>query len=597
MFSIELTFLLWLKRSHTNVLKPGSTAFKSFPRGNIIAGNTASDLSFERFTRWIEECISSHEYCGRGEEGAPLPSRLLDVTPIYGEAGSGVRLVQTTDARGTYACLSHCWGKAPIEARTTRHTLDAFKRLIPWSLLPKTFQDAITIARKLRIQYLWIDSLCIIQGDKRDWEIESAKIIDVYRNGYLTIAATSSPGSHHGCFSTTSPDVCLRIDGGTGKSFLVAARLSNRTGGPNKEAFYKQYPLFERAWFYQERLMSRRILHCKYGEFSFECRQDGRDECSNRSLFPHMSFANINFPSKRDHYLKLSERNRHSLRDRWVEMVSEYSMLRLSVPSDKLPAISGCAKELRALSGDRYLAGLWEKTLARDLVWQTLGAPTPSCEWRAPSWSWASVDSVIKYADPKAIFVNNDSIRDASVEYCSEDTTGQVKSGHIRLAAKLVLGYLRYHCHLQSVRIHLTGPYEIFANDSTTNSRRWRRNHQKMTCKDPPDLKSRRLDCSEAVVKFFPDAIIQTLRLDFSIEMCSNPQDRCALAEIFFLHCAIMPERLGDFFMVLRRQAELDIYSRIGMMTISHESPDDRKAWHASVWDDQVAPEQLITLV
>jgi hypothetical protein len=34
---------------------------------------------------------------------------------------------------------------------------------MPWSSIPKLYQDAIRITRELQIYYIWIDSLCIIQ--------------------------------------------------------------------------------------------------------------------------------------------------------------------------------------------------------------------------------------------------------------------------------------------------------------------------------------------------------------------------------------------------------------------------------------------------
>lgn len=36
--------------------------------------------------------------------------------------------------------------------------------------LPKTFQDAIVITRRLGARYLWIDSLYIIQDSVEDWK-------------------------------------------------------------------------------------------------------------------------------------------------------------------------------------------------------------------------------------------------------------------------------------------------------------------------------------------------------------------------------------------------------------------------------------------
>jgi hypothetical protein len=63
---------------------------------------------------------------------------------------------------------------------------------------PELYLDAITIIRKLGMQYLWIDSLCIIQDCKDDWSKEAAKMGDIYWLSYLTVYALSSPDYSHG---------------------------------------------------------------------------------------------------------------------------------------------------------------------------------------------------------------------------------------------------------------------------------------------------------------------------------------------------------------------------------------------------------------
>src|SRR5271170_8055968 len=88
--------------------------------------------------------------------------------------------------------------------KSTRDTLKAHFAGIPWSSLPETFQDAITITRKLGIQYLWIDALCIVQDDLSDWEIESSKMASIYSHSFLTIAASHGRDSRSGCFHQCS---------------------------------------------------------------------------------------------------------------------------------------------------------------------------------------------------------------------------------------------------------------------------------------------------------------------------------------------------------------------------------------------------------
>jgi hypothetical protein len=64
---------------------------------------------------------------------------------------------------------------------------------IPVSSLTKTFQDAIVITRRLGLQYLWIDSLCIFQGDEEDWASESATMANVYAGCTVNIVAAAAP--------------------------------------------------------------------------------------------------------------------------------------------------------------------------------------------------------------------------------------------------------------------------------------------------------------------------------------------------------------------------------------------------------------------
>jgi hypothetical protein len=146
------------------------------------------------------------------------------------------------------------------------------KTFIDDSSLPKNFHDATILTRRFGIQYIWIDSICIKQDDTHDWEVESAKMTDIYQNAYVTMAATSSADSSGGCFSKTKKDMCFQLRTGTGKSFLLGARLCDTKGFVKSQAGIEQrFPLYQRAWVFQERLLSRRILNCNYGQFAFHC--------------------------------------------------------------------------------------------------------------------------------------------------------------------------------------------------------------------------------------------------------------------------------------------------------------------------------------
>lgn len=68
-----------------------------------------------------------------------------------------------------YTTLSYRWGDKESPCMTTRENYRAQLGLIPWSKIPKTFQDAMLVARQWwGIHYIWIDSMCIIQKDMGD---------------------------------------------------------------------------------------------------------------------------------------------------------------------------------------------------------------------------------------------------------------------------------------------------------------------------------------------------------------------------------------------------------------------------------------------
>jgi hypothetical protein len=73
---------------------------------------------------------------------------------------------------------------------------------MPWATIPRIFQDAIETARAIGLEYIWIDSLCIVQDDPEDWKAESKQMMAIYSNAYLTIAATWGASSDSGCHTT-----------------------------------------------------------------------------------------------------------------------------------------------------------------------------------------------------------------------------------------------------------------------------------------------------------------------------------------------------------------------------------------------------------
>lgn len=236
--------------------------------------NTASEASFRLVRLWLSRCLKTHKQCALRISTLPeVPTRILDI-----EAGShyrNLKLVSGSGRFGPYIALSHVWGRQRIII-TTKANLDEHSLEIPWDHLSKTFQDAVRISRELNVQYLWIDSLCIVQDSAEDWEIESAKMGEYYRNAILTVAATRSEDGRGGCFSDsnswllkpcpTSNSWSRSSSGGFEFIRPSTSAITYASSASNEENL-----LEHRAWCFQERLLSPRLLNYSHEGLSLLC--------------------------------------------------------------------------------------------------------------------------------------------------------------------------------------------------------------------------------------------------------------------------------------------------------------------------------------
>jgi hypothetical protein len=189
-------------------------------------------------------------------------------------------------------------------------------------------------------------------------------------------------------------------------------------------------PLMERGWFFQERLLSRRLLHFGHGELIWECMEGKTCEC--QGINPSASF----WQGKLElHNRDLSYLIPDGLMEVWHRIVDGYSRKKLTYESDQLPALSGAAKRMQKYRSATYLAGIWGDSILRDLLWEARSPSKPKLtHWRAPSWSWASVGGPISYPLCHAIRYTYVRIDGAECTPAGMDPTGEVSSGRIQLA-------------------------------------------------------------------------------------------------------------------------------------------------------------------
>ena len=310
-------------------------------------GEIPHEESISRAKTWTSRCDKTHRMCQIATEPR-LPKRVLDLSIGH------IRLMETDGQTGQYVALSHCWGDSRPPCLTTRANLAANMEEISWDSLPKTFQDSILVCRKLGIDYLWIDSICIIQDDDIDWMLESAKMASVYHGSYLTICATSALSDDIGlwtAFSQGAPvkKFSIRLES---QNFQIYTRTKDEVRAVHLDCKFNTAlrprthalnPLLSRGWTYQEALISPRLLHFGYGEILWQCPEQLICECSDEQV--GNSIYLVRSERERRLFRKLlNDEPGQSTSDAWRLFVQDYSGLQHTFAKDVLPALSGVAR-------------------------------------------------------------------------------------------------------------------------------------------------------------------------------------------------------------------------------------------------------------
>ncbi|RSM09548.1 hypothetical protein CDV31_007654 [Fusarium ambrosium] len=351
-----------------------------------------------------------------------LPTRLIDVGS---KAGDGVQLIITADLlaeqkkdkdhRIKYATLSYCWGPkedAAEQVKTTIGNYSKHTRGMSLDSMSPVVRDTIVVCRALDIQYLWVDALCIIQGDFDDWDRESQMMGQVYYCSHLTICPLSSRSCLEGFLGprprgldiefqssrlerlrgTYTLFECQKVDGPNTKTTLAP---------PCKYIDMDYSSWATRGWTFQEEALSLRMLFFGASMSHFCCESESISENSYWTAGTEVHCGARYFMNS-----TLAPADLHPSWERirpyeeWAAM-KEIQNRQWTYMEDILPGISGLAKECALLTDDVYLAGLWKKNLQHDLNWERLN-PEPGnldqtlqrirnqSPYIAPSWSWVS---------------------------------------------------------------------------------------------------------------------------------------------------------------------------------------------------------------
>ncbi|KAI1211173.1 HET-domain-containing protein [Annulohypoxylon truncatum] len=419
---------------------------------NSEISHSTSDLqTWAHIQTWMDRCLANHELCLHQDSEIFWPTRLLELRQTGDEKFFRLVYREELDSTERYVTLSHCWGPGPPETklRLLKSTIDGLRNGLSVDILPKTFQNAFEVIARLKVRYIWIDRLCIVQDSAEDWRAEASTMQSVYRHGLLNIAALSAPDDQAGCFFDRDPaSVAPTIvdlgprDGSIGMFYRFEAE---------REAWMKDFegqPLLSRAWVLQERILSTRNLYFGSKQVFWECFETNCCETVPNTSLDKPS----NYPSySRLHRTESSTYKWkpliHPKKGRsiaqptdWDSVILTYSQCNLTFPCDKLVAISGLAKRMgyimRTEYGDgydTYLAGLWEHTMPESLLWVPKIIGSRISSYRAPSWSWASLDGDIDFRSVRRQSRWRVELLRAEMVPHGNDVTGEVVSGTLTL--------------------------------------------------------------------------------------------------------------------------------------------------------------------
>ncbi|KAI1390228.1 ER membrane protein SH3-domain-containing protein [Hypoxylon trugodes] len=440
--------------------------------------NIGSSQSLGTIQNWISTCQTNHKYCKppQSESKFFFPTRVIDVgkadrgiislrgrDEIITEGGTTEKEMnqQTSspDNRPIYWSLSHRWGDPTKIRQLLKTTESELRKGISLDDVSPTFRDAALLVHRLGHRYIWIDSLCIFQDSASDWQKEAGTMKDVYRNSFCNISAicSSFDPTSTGLFGTRMA-----------KSRLLYPFVVNLTNGPwivwNDSIWFDDVngaPLSTRGWVVQERFLSPRIVHFTKNQMYWECLESTHcetDPTGSLLILSRDKGKNNVIREYKDPGLQLAKSRarlagidvggvdestaKHFHYQHWYDMASTYASCGLTKESDRLIAMSGIAKTFQEVSGDKYLAGLWERKIDTELTWITKageGAQVRRSESYAPSWSWVSVTGGgVEIKIPGEVAINTKPLfKLVDMRIVTEppggDTTGLLRSAELHI--------------------------------------------------------------------------------------------------------------------------------------------------------------------
>jgi hypothetical protein len=364
--------------------------------GAIGGRYVATQANIQLIRAWLHQCESKHgKDCmpslRLSAEGDREPTFVIDVIQSC---------LVDTPSRCRYVALSYVWGIAPVFTHLLENTQDLRKiSSLPLLPIPLTIRDAITLVHAIGERYLWVDSLCIIQDD---WKMKGAEIMrmgSIYSRALFTIIAAAGDHANSGLPG---------VEQGTREQVQKILKLADCElltvidvrKGPSGIDDTKWA---QRAWTFQERVLSNRVLVFSANQVYWSCRAASHSEERALEEVRDIDRYLPSFPQKPDaDCLSWEPLQPLEYCNLYGNLLSSYRERRMTYETDVLNAFNGVTGFLAALQNDTFLWGLPESLFSYAVTWFFTGysarnhvnVPFESNGRKEmisiPSWSWAA---------------------------------------------------------------------------------------------------------------------------------------------------------------------------------------------------------------
>ena len=371
---------------------------------------------------WLSECESRHglECNQHGWAIAMEKPKFLRVIDVQDYCIKSV--TESTNCR--YIALSYVWGRAKI-VKLLYSNMESLMRknglLEVVHSLPQTVTDAIEVVKGMGERYLWTDALCILQENTKE-ALEQISYMDrVYSGALCTIVAAQGATANSGIEGIRQhfvPEVgqpasqqrkLQQVQVGLKGDMSLVAPLAAQDHKVDDSVWNT------RAWTFQERLLSRRLIIFTHGQMIWHCRKmicrEDMSVADSGVPYPPLQWLSlkpqhlgVDTGSKRiDGSTEITRHGatrlvRSAVFAEYTRAIEEYTHREISYQSDVLNAFAGLLHIFSRFFRSKTLLGLPESLLDVALLWR----PTRQLQRRSgfPSWSWAGWVGRVAYDEP-----------------------------------------------------------------------------------------------------------------------------------------------------------------------------------------------------